>query len=397
MQAQILSIITPAMAAVFTVVFAVLWWRDRKQMHVFGYTIGFASLAVSFLFSGHLFDPASTVDWVIIHAVSAAGVIAIIWGSALRIDEKIPMMACVVVSAGGIFFIVKGSLMGNPTVMVFAQNGSSALLFSIGALTLWQGQSRELLDRAVIWMMAALATHAFTRPLFGLLAEGELGGLVYGSSVFKAINVVLIALLSMLLALVLLAIVVSDQLKEQRDESSTDLLSGLLMRQAFEAKAMEMASKAKRENEPVSLIVIDIDHFKRINDTFGHTTGDRVISNFGELIRKSIRVRDIAGRIGGEEVCIMLWRCDHADTLELAERIRLRVPNTVKGLGNGKMHCSASFGVAEWRPNESYASAFERADTALYEAKNSGRNQVIGESGQSGSLLSNVVPLPATA
>ena len=385
------------MAGIFAAVFAALWWRDREQLHVLAYALGFLSLALSFLFSVHLIDRQSPFGWAVVYLISISGVIAITWGAAHRLGEAMPMPACAAVSSVGLFFIVKGAMMSNATVMVFAQNSSSALIFTIGSIALWQGQSRELFDRALVWIMAALATHAFTRPLFGLLAEGELGGWVYGSSVFKSINVVLVALLAMLLALVLLAIVVNDHMKSQRDESSTDLLSGLLMRQAFEARAMEMASKAKRENEPVSLIVIDIDHFKRINDTFGHTTGDRVISNFGELVRKSIRGRDIAGRIGGEEVCIMLWRCGHADTLELAERIRLRVPTTVKGLGNGKMHCTASFGVAEWRPNESYASAFERADTALYEAKNSGRNQVIGESGQSGSLLSNVVPLPATA
>ena len=166
----------------------------------------------------------------------------------------------------------------------------------------------------------------------------------------------------------------TDQTKAVREDAERDALTGLKMRGPFEAQAIAMLNRARDKDVPVSVIVADIDHFKRVNDIWGHQVGDTAIASFGDLLRSTIRDTDIAGRIGGEEFCILVWNCPEEPTLNLAERIRARFEQLpIEGISDD-VRLTASFGVAQWVTDEGYGRLFARADAALYRAKEGGRN-----------------------
>jgi diguanylate cyclase (GGDEF)-like protein len=157
--------------------------------------------------------------------------------------------------------------------------------------------------------------------------------------------------------------------------SVTDQLTGLHNRRYFDDHFEVERQKVKRYGNMLCLIMIDIDHFKMINDHYGHPTGDSVLKEFSLLLRKNIRSSDILSRWGGEEFIILLPATSIANSVQLAEKIRISIANHhFVEIGN----LTASFGVSE--VNTSSASnrvAIHHADEALYQAKREGRNKVV--------------------
>ncbi len=157
------------------------------------------------------------------------------------------------------------------------------------------------------------------------------------------------------------------------DLASTDKLTGAWNRRRLaDAVANEM-ERLKRYDHPLSLIILDIDFFKKINDTFGHMTGDQVLARLAAIAQSSLRVTDALARWGGEEFVILTANATlHSATL-MAERLRTTIAQTVFPTVE---HLTVSLGVAECLPGEDWESWFQRADAALYRAKTQGRNQV---------------------
>lgn len=170
-----------------------------------------------------------------------------------------------------------------------------------------------------------------------------------------------------------------DELQELRESVYVDHLTGLANRRRFDG-ALELALHEAPERGALSLVICDLDHFKRINDGFGHAVGDSVLKQFGRLLRQNVQGKDTAARFGGEEFALILPKTERLGARHVAERIRQElaarafvVTGTRKRLGT----VTASLGVAEWRRGESAADLIARADAALYRAKNGGRNRVI--------------------
>jgi len=134
---------------------------------------------------------------------------------------------------------------------------------------------------------------------------------------------------------------------------------------------------ADRFNRRVSLVVTDLDHFKSVNDTYGHATGDVVLKELGELLRRMKRETDVVARFGGEEFCILCEETDTDGAIQLAERIREAMAGTVFQTEHGELTVTCSLGVATYpddAPNDQVL--FEEADKALYAAKHQGRDRV---------------------
>lgn len=167
------------------------------------------------------------------------------------------------------------------------------------------------------------------------------------------------------------------ELKEANETISrlaaTDELTNLSNRRSFNELLPAAVSAARRHMYPLSLVMIDLDHFKGVNDTFGHCAGDKALKDFADLLREKIRAEDAAARWGGEEFIIILPHTAHEEAAALAERIRVACEQHFASLHG----LSASFGVAELQPGEDNDSFIRRADDALYRAKNEGRNRVV--------------------
>jgi len=163
-------------------------------------------------------------------------------------------------------------------------------------------------------------------------------------------------------------------------ESITDQLTGLFNRRYFHQRSQEAFSRFKRNGQRYGLIVLDIDFFKRINDRFGHDTGDEVLRIIGELLARNVRADiEVATRTGGEEFAIL---CHGEITLpvleELAERLRKSIATRIVEVDSKPIQLSASFGVAICDEQDAaWDSIYKRADNALYAAKNGGRDRVV--------------------
>lgn len=156
--------------------------------------------------------------------------------------------------------------------------------------------------------------------------------------------------------------------------SMTDMLTGIYNRRYINRKINEESKRMLRYNYPLSMIFFDVDHFKAINDTFGHVVGDEVLKIMCDLVTRHTRVTDIFGRWGGEEFVVIAPHTNQADAVALAEKLRSVIEEYEHPL-IGKFTCS--FGVVEYNRKESIKELYERADDALYHAKMDGRNRVI--------------------
>ncbi len=158
----------------------------------------------------------------------------------------------------------------------------------------------------------------------------------------------------------------------------TDGLTGLFNHRHFQEKLTQEFNRLQRFSEPISLLLIDIDHFKRINDTYGHPVGDVVLKGVADKIMKTIRNIDIPARYGGEEFAVVLLGTDEKGAMNMAERLRKTVMNTTFSAEKKTFNVTMSIGIATYpdgiRKKEEF---IERADKALYHAKRMGRNQSI--------------------
>ena len=156
-----------------------------------------------------------------------------------------------------------------------------------------------------------------------------------------------------------------------------DSLTGLFNRRAILQKLNEQLMQTRRYKEDYSVLMLDIDHFKRINDQYGHITGDDVLEKVATLLQKRIRDTDAVGRYGGEEFLITLPKTDPSNALYVAERIRKSIMETsMKDISGNVFSITVSQGLATYREGDDSNSIIARADDALYQAKNNGRNRV---------------------
>ncbi|WP_193176434.1 GGDEF domain-containing protein [Oricola nitratireducens] len=160
-------------------------------------------------------------------------------------------------------------------------------------------------------------------------------------------------------------------------DTATDPLTGLANRRAFDVNGPEMARAEVEKGNRYAIMIVDVDNFKSINDTFGHANGDRVLCQICDIISANARGADLVARYGGEEIVLVLPGCDDAGTGSVADRIRSGVETGVFELQGIRLKVTVSIGyIVNADPMLSFQGAFDEADAALYRAKNAGRNRI---------------------
>lgn len=259
--------------------------------------------------------------------------------------------------------------------------GWSNLMLALQLLIICQATLRPALrlDGAWRWVVfgCALTMAAFTA------ARGVLGAFFTALyPTFQApIPVNLMAMLAANVTLVLgnLAVMVAwhEEAEAQlREQALTDGLTGLLNRHGWDERAPALYDQARRHANPLALIMLDLDHFKRINDTLGHEAGDQVLKMLGEVLRKNRRSSDLAARLGGEEFALLLPQTDQAAALLFEQRLRQALRDASRDQPQLAVNYSA--GLSLLGPaDDTLAGFMARADAALYRAKHQGRGCLV--------------------
>jgi diguanylate cyclase (GGDEF)-like protein len=197
-----------------------------------------------------------------------------------------------------------------------------------------------------------------------LLAGASAGTLVLASPWLSPYAVMLVALVALLVLLL-----------DRSNNGTNDAKTGLLQLPAFKHWASRFLATAERQGSPVSLLMIDLDHFRRLNETYGHPVGDQVIVAVARLLQDTLRASDLAGRFGGEEYVVLLPGNDRDAAVATAERLRRGIENLRLGEGPRPVLVTASIGVATRGAGEDLDALITMADNALYRAKHAGRNR----------------------
>jgi len=219
------------------------------------------------------------------------------------------------------------------------------------------------------WVLASIG-FTLVLPIAGFLLNGPYS-FGFQSSVIVVNCIILVGSFGALLAMYL-----ADQIQLHYQASITDPMTGLANRRYFHEQVKLFLKLAIRNGTPLSAIVCDLDKFKVINDTYGHDVGDLVIINFAETLSAAGRETDLIARFGGEEFVILLPETDSQGAKAIAERIRSKTEHAELNHTAGIIRFTASFGVAELSNGMTIDEGLKLADLALYQAKESGRNQV---------------------
>jgi diguanylate cyclase (GGDEF)-like protein len=169
----------------------------------------------------------------------------------------------------------------------------------------------------------------------------------------------------------------NDRFGREEEASRTDALTGLPNRRGFLEAGDGTLVRSRRSGRPVSIVLSDLDHFKRVNDSLGHAAGDATLKAVAVAIRGVLRAQDVAARWGGEEFILLLPDTGKEGAVRVAESVREAVSAIAVEHEGGRIEITLSLGVAEHRPERNFEETIAQADAALYQAKQEGRNRVV--------------------
>jgi len=372
-----IQLLNPGIGLLFAAAFFLLWLnrRDRYVAYAAGaYTasaIAFLILDVGPVLPYELHRIPANIGFLATGALFAAAIIG-------RYGLPIPWRSMALAAAASMAVFL-WFLLGQPSI------GGRILSISIGAAiiammivrALWPLHKPHVIDRVLFWVAALSVINLTARPIV-LLALG--GGFDsydgFQQSVYWTTVQFTQAMVSVLAAIGLMVAVAIDQIDELRRQVDDDNLSGLLNRRGFEARAGSALRRCLDDDRPVALMIADLDHFKRVNDTYGHAVGDAIIAAFGAHVRAIATAELIAGRIGGEEFALLVPGAGIETARQFAEAVRTGLAAAAADRIPAALVPTASIGLTIAVPGRNLSALMHEADQALYEAKRTGRNRV---------------------
>ena len=232
---------------------------------------------------------------------------------------------------------------------------------------------RDGLDKLLYWSYGVFAIYTVLRPVMVIyLGFTELQDML--SSIYWLVTMLGSLLFSLVFSGLMLIASMREVMETLRDERNHDMLTGVLNRRGFWEEAEMLTSD--RKAQPVSIVVADLDHFKRVNDEWGHEYGDNVLKSVAAVMQASIRGTDLAARFGGEEFVLLLAYADIEAAQRVAQRIRVGISESLPPLPDGR-RVTLSLGVAAYPFGSDLRESVMQADRQLFRAKEAGRDQVV--------------------
>lgn len=298
-------------------------------------------------------------------ALLSSGLVAL---SGNRYKYAFPIVVSLIMLAGRMYFT---SIDNDTKARLYLLNGAAFILLLHGCVL-----SRELLKGRVVekilyFSFLGLTLSTVPRVFSGLARPaGQYG---FDFSAYWLITQFSIYIFAVVFIIALILTIMQKRIFVQRELSETDALTGLRNRRGFMATGTRLMSRI----DTYAIIIADIDHFKNINDTYGHAIGDEVLTKTAAIIEKSIRPLDVAGRIGGDEFAIFLPHATTKDAHGIAERLRKNFEQFDFLYDSLKLKSTISIGVTACATATSITQSLTAADLLLYQAKTQGRNRVV--------------------
>lgn len=237
-----------------------------------------------------------------------------------------------------------------------------------------KGLPRDWLDRALLWSYVSYAVFTMLRPtLVALFGQHGLSDAMQANSTYWLTTLMSILLFGLLFTVLICAVTIREMVTQLRTERDMDALTQILNRRAFHEAARQRLGDQRLY--PMAILAGDIDHFKRINDTWGHDRGDEVLQLVSSILQRNVRSRDLVARFGGEEFVLLLTHLDLQGAEQVAQRIRQELSNDKQVLTQGP-GLTLSFGITSIANASQLDGALKQADELLYSAKNAGRDRV---------------------
>ena len=358
--------------------FLVFWYKQRSaSWYAWWAATFFLACTATVLFAARGF--AADLLSIGIGNVALMAAFACNWQAARVFDHK-PALRWPLVAAPGLWFAacLIPDFIQNVTYRVILSSLIITSLLVLSAAEIWRGRDERLPSRwPIIVLFSTFALFFALRiPLVGLLPF-PFGALPMQPGTVGAFNLVMF--FHTLLLTVLIVAMSKERLElDQRMKAQTDPLTGALNRRAFMSRGERLLRRHGVEKKPLCLLFLDLDHFKSLNDRFGHSGGDDVLMKFVAVVHDNIRPTDFLFRIGGEEFCCLLPHTAAAQAHRVAERIRHQFEAATVDVAGAIVQTTVSVGIAS---TEAFGydldTLMRRADMAVYAAKQQGRNRVV--------------------
>jgi len=354
-------------------------------------TMGAIGVAVVYYAHWGAADRQLSIDWLIFMLVVFAARIEVArrglrvarsGGDAERyVNQQAVLCAVTGLGWGGTIYLFDSGVMDqmfNLRLIVIA----AAIAFTVSSMAVFKRVCFSYLGTLSIPVLIFLITHDYVRPWNYLFPSGVfyIGMIALVSAntnrhIRKATadHLQVLALTERLQQ----ALDIEKQLRDELDKrANTDELTAIFNRRGLMTQLNIELARCRRFTHSIAALMIDIDHFKQVNDNYGHAGGDTAITVMVAAVQQQLRDTDIFGRMGGEEFLLLLPEIDQANAIAVAERIRERIANTDIAFPARTIRITVSIGVATYRADDDADSLLARADDALYVAKDSGRNRV---------------------
>jgi diguanylate cyclase (GGDEF)-like protein len=299
------------------------------------------------------------------------------WGAARRTHQaSIPVT---IVLAGAVLWLSALAIPGfhdSPHLQMSLLGLCGTAYSTAAAFEMWRGRGERLNARwpllGLLLLDGSVNAAGAEEAFFGELSAATLPpltswfGLIYFETVMLAVGG----------AVFIVALARERAELRQKTAAGIDMLTGVASRSAFMEHAANSLAASLKKDAPLSLVIFDLDHFKSVNDTHGHATGDLVLRRFGEVARGLLRAHDVIGRIGGEEFAVILPDSSLGAAYVIADRIRVAFAENCRTVGGLAVNATVSAGVATAHPGSTLDSLLQAADEGLYRAKTRGRNRI---------------------
>ncbi len=368
-----ISVLIPTLAVILAGAFAALWWFRQANRHVALLAFCYLALAAGFALQATALGLPDAFARFFSNLLVFVAVFLLCAALLIRGGLPAPTRPLLVCCAAAMvvfswFLWVQPSFVARVTIVAWGIAGMLAL----AAIRLRRSKRRAAIDNLILVLIGLGAVYFVARPFLVMAFEGGGTATPDMTSSYWLLTYLTTIAYSLLIALTLLTAVALDVIRELQAESQTDPLSGLLNRRGFDLHAAPLMLECETMKQPLVLVLADLDYFKRVNDRYGHDTGDRVIASFARRLTSVGPAGLVAGRRGGEEFAVLLPLANLQAGVLYAEAVRTAGPaDWASGL-----KVTASFGVIERQAGEDLEHMIGRADAALYQAKRDGRNRV---------------------